>query len=93
MVAPAQLTPDTGARSPRTGASTDGKTPSRSFPLAVMAAKHNKRRHMKKKCKAPAPKPKAKPQSKAQRNAELRRLIIEKAGVSKEWAKDHLVVI
>jgi hypothetical protein len=30
-----------------TGASTDGKTPSRSFPLAVMAAKHNKRRHMK----------------------------------------------
>jgi hypothetical protein len=29
-----------------TAASTDGKTPSRSFPLAVMAAKHNKRRHM-----------------------------------------------
>ena len=48
---------------------------------------------MRKKCKAPAAKPKAKTQSKAARNAELKRLIIEKAGVSKEWAKDHLVVI
>ena len=48
---------------------------------------------MKKKCKSPATKPRAKPQSKAQRNAELRRLIIEKAGVSKDWAKDHLIVI
>ena len=48
---------------------------------------------MKKKCKSPAQQPKGKPQSKAQRNAELRRLIIEKAGVSKDWAKDHLIVI
>jgi hypothetical protein len=45
---------------------------------------------MKTKRKSPAAKTKEQAtQSKAQRNAELRRLIIEKAGVSKDWAKDH----
>ena len=43
---------------------------------------------MKKKAKTSKAKP-----SKAKQNAAVKRLLIEKGGLNKEWARKHLVVI